>query len=264
MMRGFVVGSGVLWVLAFSATCQAHDLKVLLSRLASGPGSTETVYLSFGHVVPIDAQVDGASIDDYFVKTPSGSTLFLKKDGVGLHANELHVEEEGVYQAVAARKASIWCDVVDEQGNHRHHRGGRGTVTEGTVEKAVRSQMYAKALMVSGANGSALPEPLGHALEIVPLESPENWKAGRDLTFRVLLHGRPLNSEDLLATYVGFKPDKAWCFATSTDGKGEAVVRPSQAGTWILRVRSQRPAADTSQGYDVESYTATLVIEVRP
>jgi uncharacterized GH25 family protein len=68
-----------------------------------------------------------------------------------------------------------------------------------------------------------------------------------------------------VASYVGCKPDKAWCYATASDAKGVAVVRPSQPGTWVLRVISQKPAAKSNQNeYDLEVYTATLVLEVQP
>ena len=47
--------------------------------------------------------------------------------------------------------------------------------------------------------------------------------------------------------------------------KGIAVVRPSQAGIWVLRVKKQKPVPKDKQAeYDVESYTGTLVLEIQP
>lgn len=154
---------------------------------------------------------------------------------------------------------------MDEKGNHTHHRGPRSGVTAGTVEQATRSQMFAKALLVSGEDADTVPGALGHDIEILPVEAPSAWRVGKDVPFRVLFRGQPLRNADLVATYIGFEPDGAWCYATTTGAEGRAAVRPSQAGTWVLRVKTQRPAAPEQRAeYDVESYTATLVLEVRP
>jgi uncharacterized GH25 family protein len=242
-----------------------HELKVMASRLFSEPGSDETVYISYGHVLPIGGMIDAETLDDYHIRTPSGSVTYLKKEGSSLQANQVHVDERGVYQAVAARRPAIWCEVVDAAGKHGHVRGPRSSITEGQVEQATRSTMYAKALMVAGKESSEPPAPLGHELEIVPTQAPAAWLAGEDLTFQVLFRGEPLRGADVVATYVGFKPDGAWCYATSTNPDGQAVVRPSRAGTWVVRVKTQRPApADANGEYDLESYTATLVLEVQP
>lgn len=261
---------GVLFAAVFAVgavPARGHDLKVLVSNLVSKPGADETVYISYGHVLPVGGQIDAETLDDYHVRTPSGSVTYLKKEGVSLQANEVHVDEQGVYQAVAARQPAIWCDVVDEKGNHTHHRGPRSSAnTPGTtVEQATRSQSFAKALMLSGEESDAAPEPLGHDIEIVPVGGPSSWRAGKDVRFRVLFRGQPLRNADLQATYIGFKPDGAWCYATSTDAEGIATVRPSQAGTWVLRTKTQRPAEPGDRAeFDVEAYTATLAMEVRP
>lgn len=262
-LKGILV---IALAVAGTATARGHDLKVLVSRLISRPGADETVYISYGHVLPVGGQIDAETLDDYHIRTPSGSVTYLKKEGVSLQSNDVHVEEQGVYQAVAARRPAVWCDVVDEMGGHAHHRGPRSSVRGGgTVEQATRSQSFAKALLVSGEDAEKAPGPLGHDLEIVPVDGPSGWRSGRDVRFRVLFRGQPLRNADLVATHVGFKPDGAWCYATSTDAEGLAVVRPSQAGTWVLRAKTQRPAAPEQRAeYDVESYAATLALEVRP
>ncbi len=264
-MRRTVVAAIGLLALAQATECRAHDLKVLVSRLVAAPGEQDTVYISYGHVLPVDTPVDADTLDDYSLKTPSGSVVYLKKEGVSLQANEVHVEEEGTYQAVATRKPLVFSEVVDKQGNHTHVRGPKSGITEGTVESTTRSLQFAKALLVSGSKNNNPLEPLGHVLEIVPADTPTAWKSGQDLTFQVLFGGKPLANADVFATYIGFKPDKAWCYATSTDPKGAAVVRPSQPGTWVLKVKVQKPAPKGKQAeYDLESYSATLVLEVRP
>src|SRR5690606_17628734 len=98
----------------------AHEIKVLASRLVTEPGSRDTVYLSWGHILPVDIPVDAEAIKDYRLHTPSGSVSYLAAEGHSLHANEVHVEEEGLYTAEVTRHPSIYTVVVDEHGQHRH------------------------------------------------------------------------------------------------------------------------------------------------
>lgn len=258
-----LVIAGIALVLAVPA--RAHDMKVMASRLVTAPGDTDTVYISYGHILPVDGQIDGDTLDEYLLRTPSGSVVYLKKEGVSLQANEVHVEEDGVYQAVASRKPAVYTEVVDGKGNHTHVRGPKSSIKEGTVDHALQSHQFSKALLVSGTRVDKPVEPLGHDLEIVPLEAPSAWRNGQDLQFQVLFKGKPLRSGDLVARPIGFKPDNAWSYATSTGTKGIATIRPSQPGTWVLRVRTQKPArAEEQARFDYDSYTATLVLEIKP
>ncbi len=248
-----------------AATARAHDLRVLVARMMAAPGEEDTVYVSYGHALPVDQPIDADWLQDYHVKTPSGSVLTMVKEGTSLQSNVIHVEEQGVYQAVATQKPAVWTEVVDAKGVHAHVRAAKKSVKEGTVEDAMLIKKYAKALMISGPETTTATEPLGHELEIVPTEPSADWKAGRDLHFKVYYRGKTLPSADLVATYIGFKPDAAWCYATTADTKGSAVVRPQQAGTWVLRVKTTRPAArEKREEYNTEVITATLVLEIRP
>ena len=254
-----------LLTLATAPAARAHDLKVMAARLAAAPGETDTIYISHGHTLPVDVAIDGKTLQDYRVHTPSGSVLELTREGVSLHANEVKVEESGMYTAVATRKPAVYTEYVDKDGNHKHLPGPKSVVTEGTVDHSTKSHQFAKALLISGEAAADPAKVLGHEIEIVPVDAPGEWRSGRDLKFRVLFQGKPLSAGDVVATHVGFKPDGAWCYATSTDAKGVAVVRPSQAGTWVLRARVLKPSTRENQrDYDIESYTATLALEVKP
>src|SRR4051794_18972777 len=83
------------------ATCRAHDLRVLVARLVAATGQDDTVYVSYGHTLPVDQPIDADWLQDYHVKTPSGSVLTMVKEGTSLQSNVIHVEESGIYQAVA-------------------------------------------------------------------------------------------------------------------------------------------------------------------
>jgi len=47
--------------------------------------------------------------------------------------------------------------------------------------------------------------------------------------------------------------------------KGEFTVRPSRAGTWVVKASVKKlTQGATREQYDFESYNATLTLEVRP
>ena len=118
---------------------------------------------------------------------------------------------------------------------------------------------------MTGAAKGAAPKPLGLPLEIVPLDGPAKWRAGRALRLKVLLQGKPVVWEQVLATRVGFTPDTAWCFATETDKEGIASICVRKAGTWIVAVKVRKLAASKNRDqYDYEDRITTLTLEVRP
>lgn len=243
-----------------------HDLKVLASHLiVPKPGENTTVYLSWGHTLPVDDLVDAQTLERYDLLSPGGASTPLKKADISLQANVVEMKEEGIAQVVVSRKPAVFTFVEDKEGNRLMKRGRKSATTEGKIDYALRSQQFAKALIVTGKAKGPSVKPVGLDLEIVPLAEPADWRAGGDLRFQVLFQGKPLSQEQVLATYVGFRPDNAWCFATTTDQVGVATVRISQAGTWVLRVQVRKPTTgSTREEYDYESYTATLALEVQP
>jgi uncharacterized GH25 family protein len=255
---GLVLGTG-------GTTGYGHELKVLASHLVVQPGERTTVYLSWGHTLPVDDLVDAQVVERYEVVAPSGSATALQKENLSLQANVVELKEQGLHQVVAARKPGVITFVTDPAGNRLLKRGPKTGITEGTIDYALRSQQFAKALIVTGPATTTAPRPLGLPLEIVPLDGPAQWRAGGLLRFRVLLHGKPVAEESLVATYIGFRPANAWCYATATDREGTATVRTGRAGTWVLRAGVRRPATGSvREQYDYESYTATLALEVQP
>ncbi len=255
-------------LLAVSTSAAAHEIKVFASQQAAPEaGGKATVYLSWGHRVPVDDLIDAATIEKYELVAPDGGRAALKAADTSLQANSVELKTVGVYQAVVSRKASLFTYVFGGDGERQLKRGGKSAVTEGRIDVATRSVMCGKAVIVVGRPSEEVLKPLGQAIEIVPLDPPAKWTANTDLRFQVLIAGKPVTTEFpiLEARSVGFKPDNAWGFATTVGRKGEATVRPDRAGTWVLKVNVKRaaPEADRKE-IDQESFTATLTLEVGP
>jgi uncharacterized GH25 family protein len=265
MTRPRILLGVALLALTVASTGRAHDLKVLASRLTfDDKGGKSTIYLSWGHRLPVDDLVDGNSVERYDLIAPDGTTTALKKDERSLQANTVSLSAAGVYQAIVVRKSAVLTFVEDAEGNRVMKRGAKNSIKEGEIDYGFRSQQFGKVLLVAGAPKDGAIKPEGLPLEIVPVEGPSGWKRG-DVQFRVLFQGKPLGEETLTATRVGFEPADAWCFATHTNHDGLATIRAAEAGTWVLRVAVRKPTGSAVRDqYDYEWYTSTLTLEIRP
>lgn len=265
-MTRFLLGSAIAAALALQSA--AHEIKVFASQQAAPePGTKATVFLSWGHRVPVDDLIDAATLDRYDLIAPDGTAAPLKAADTGLQANAVEFKHAGLYRAVVSRKSSVFTYVYDTDGNRVLKRGPKTAVTEGKIDTATRSVMAGTALIVVGKPGDDAPKPVGLPVEVTPLDGPAKWGANADLRFQVLVGGKPVvNPYPVVeARYVGFKPDNAWCYATTANKDGVATVRPDRAGTWVVKVNVKRPAPEASRSeFDTESFTATLTLEVRP
>lgn len=248
-----------------SNTSIAHDIKVFSSRHSLPEGGKATIFLSWGHRVPVDDLVDTLPIERYDLIVPKGDVIALKKDGISLQANAVEFKGDGVYTAVVTRKASVYTYILGDDGERQLKRGSKTEHTKSKIDSATRYQQTGKALIVVGNPGGVAPKPIGLPVEINPLEGPAKWTANADIRFQIILDGKPVPNAEVHARDIGFKPDDAWSYATESNRKGEFTVRPSHSGTWVVKVNVKNLThCKTREEYDFESYTATLTFEVRP
>jgi uncharacterized GH25 family protein len=246
-----------------ASTVLAHEIKVLASQYIIGPTERATVYLSWGHRIPVDDLIDASAIESFVRIAPDGTSTPLKTADVSLQANVVVLEEAGIHQVVVKRKPSIYTYILDDDGNRQMKRGPKSLHVGSKIDSASRSQQCAKALLVTGKAGHEAPKAIGHAIEIVPLTGPASWSKGAEIPFQVLLEGKPLANTDVTARYLGFRPETAWCYATSTENDGKFTILPQRSGVWVVKVNVKRPAAPADRAqFDTESFTATLSLEI--
>jgi uncharacterized GH25 family protein len=252
--------------LLVASSVPAHEIKALASNQAvAQAGGKTTIYLSWGHRLPVDDLVDASTLGRYDLLSPGGKTITLKAADRSLQTNVVELPETGLYQVAVVRKPSVYTYVLDEEGNRHLRRGPKSAQNGAKIDVATRSLQCAKALISVGKLSAQAPAAAGLPIEIVPLDGPAKWTSSATLRFRVLLDGKPLPSSQVVARYVGFKPDNGWCYATFSNEKGEFTVKPCQAGTWVLKVSSKRLVQGKArEEYDLESFTATLSLEVAP
>jgi uncharacterized GH25 family protein len=214
----------------------AHEIKVFSSRHALPEGGKATIFLSWGHRVPVDELVDAASLERYELVPPAGKAVPLVREGTSLQANVVPLSQDGVYAVLVTRKASVFSYVLDDEGTRQLKRGPKTAHPADKLDSATRYQQAGKALIVVGKPGNTAPAPLGLPIEITPLEGPARWTAHTDIPFQILLDGKPVPTAEVQARPVGFKPDDAWAYATESNRQGGFRIRPSVAGTWVIKV----------------------------
>lgn len=264
MQRRF--GTWIVFTLVLCAgvtTAQAHELKVFASKLAvDRPGVKTTVYLSWGERMPVDDLIDGATLERYELRAPDGNVTRLKASGVSLQTNVEELRDAGLHELIVAKKPTVYTFFFDKSGKRLLKLAPKTEIKDGRIDYAGRSVQSAKAFIVVGPCKQP-PKPAGLVMEIVPLNAPSQWTKGATLHFQVLLEGKPLPFVNVLARYIGFTPDDAWCYATDTNREGIAHIRPSQPGTWVILVHHKRPTSGPLHDqYDFDSFMTTLTFEV--
>ena len=138
--------------------------------------------------------------------------------------------------------------------------GGRSAhkdaISAGSYEK------FAKLLLPVDGNTTGFDKVVGHKLEIVPVSNPLTAKPGDELRFKVLLNGKPAAFETIEATYDGFTDTpSAWAYSAAPVQHGEAVVKITAPGLWIVRVGVDLP--NKTAEYDEEILRAVLIFPVK-
>jgi uncharacterized GH25 family protein len=106
---------------------------------------------------------------------------------------------------------------------------------------------YSKYYLNPNAADTSFSTPLGHDLEIIPLDNPARIKSGifGKAKFRVLYKGRPLANADISATYdyYNYRTANTYAQTEKTDAKGEVSFRIDHSGLWIVRISDTRASA---------------------
>jgi len=177
----------------------------------------------------------------YAYVDPQGQQHELAPKSEGFMAERITLKDEGAYYVFAEKKPGFYT--MYEEDGRIHHKMG---TMEGcsNVVLSLYYEEYAKALVTVGQpNNDAMTKPVGHALEIVPLQNPMSLKQGDLLQVQVLFNGQPARFCEVLATYQGFSSEDDFAFATIANGKG---IHDPAAAPWPLA--GQGEEEDRSRG----------------
>jgi uncharacterized GH25 family protein len=127
--------------------------------------------------------------------------------------------------------------------------------------RRIKREKFAKALITVSADDESYKKTLGHKLEIIPASNVMKARAGDELSFKIILDGKPIKSP-VQATYDGFsRRSNTYAYVTETLEDGVAYVKVNSPGVWMVRV--EKRIEGTAKDYDIHALKATLVFSVQ-
>ncbi|HSE42600.1 MAG TPA: DUF4198 domain-containing protein [Acidobacteriota bacterium] len=129
------------------------------------------------------------------------------------------------------------------------------------------TEKYSRYLKTMIQVGSKLTDqykvPLGFKIEIVPQTNPYSLKVGESLDVEVLLDGKPLPDNAVMATYdTHSKEHDVYAQLIRTDEKGKAKINFTNSGVWMIRSNHMAELQNDPKA-EWESHWANLSFQVR-
>ncbi|MEA1867692.1 MAG: DUF4198 domain-containing protein [Thermodesulfobacteriota bacterium] len=247
-----------LSILVFSVPASAHFIWINMGDYTPSTKRPVNLTVGWGHdfASPVgNVLYNQEGLDKIYMLAPNGDELKIEPVNEIEFKVERSLKQDGAYLVVAKRKESFFTKTAD--GYKRQSKKGLKNVIQCSY-----SGMYAKAIVdVGKGGGDVFSKPLGHTLEVVPLNDPAVLREGDYLSVKVLYNNELLRTE-LYATYVGFSTEQAWAYTINTNKDGIGRIKILKPGIWLIKVGHKVPYPD-SEECDQYSYSATLTFEVK-
>ena len=255
-----------------SSSGAGHDLWVMAGQYHLAPFETTRVFINNGDHFPESLLLLGQGRVTALAlhgpaETQPISEFRVEGDSLSFEINPTSAGSHIVALSTRSRrvrlKAVEFNDYLDDNGlgSILAIREELGESNEAAVERYAK---WAKALIDVGVleadeEEPAWSKPVGHTIEIVPDENPNEVAAGGSFGVRVLYEGELLAG----ATVAGGKAGgAAGEILTTTDEDGHASVTVLSSGRWYLRTIHMIQRADDPE-VRWESFWCTLTFEVR-
>jgi hypothetical protein len=250
----------------------AHDLWVVPGKYRLAVGELTRVFINNGDAFPESLNLIGEHRITEVKLRGGGADAVLSEfrvDGQSL-TFEVRPAEPGSYViAVGIRPRTVRLKAEDFEAFLEEER--LETVSKEREEREESGQpaveryaKWAKAIVDVGAGddtkAASWTAPVGHPIEIVPLDHPNRVAPGGSLRIRVLYQGAPLGGVPIEGARAGGS-DSAGSIAGVTNDEGEATVTLPSAGRWYVRAIHLVRVSD-DPGVEWESFWSTLSFEV--
>lgn len=239
-------------------TAAAHETIMTPASLHAAAGEMLPFAIHSTHVLFEAEEVENIDIVSAHVVAGDETTDVVIREGADALEGDATAPTDGPFWMVAHRHGVVWSSTPDGW-----KRGGRDANPDAT--SAGKFERFSKALInaATDADAASWGAPLGHALEIVPLDNPAGLKAGEALRVQVL-HGGEAVSAQVEAGFRGFTDlPETYAYVTRTvedETVGPvATIKPWAPGLWAARVELRAPGDAI---FDNHVLRATLVFEV--
>jgi uncharacterized GH25 family protein len=236
-------------------TTAAHEFIIKPVQMKADPGHTLPFSVISAHAFMISEEMEPADeVDVSLIRGDGNDAVALKPNDVLMTLDgAAELKTEGTHILAGHRNGMIWTQTT-RGWKQAGKKGLTGVMSSGKYEK------FCKTLVVCGYADAGYKTVVGHKLEIVPMDDPSQAVPGRDLRFQVLYDGKPQPAE-VYATYDGFTDAaNTYAYYTETDEAGQARVRITHPGVWMVRV--QHKVEEPTEDYDSHVLRAVLVFGV--
>jgi uncharacterized GH25 family protein len=228
-------------------SAQAHEFIIKPAQLHVESGAKLPFSIMATHYFMVSEEVEAVdTVKAWLVEGEKSTPVELKENHI-LETLDGVVTTTRKGTAILVSQLQEPIETTKAEGSNRSQR--------------IKREKFSKALITVTTDDESYKKALGHKLEIVPVSNLTRARAGDDLSFRILLDGKPLKGQ-VYATYDGFsRRYMTFAYATETLDDGLAYVKVSRSGTWMVRVEKRIEA--NSKEFDLLSLKATLVFSVQ-
>ncbi|PIE74640.1 MAG: hypothetical protein CSA18_04095 [Deltaproteobacteria bacterium] len=264
-VRKGIISSIFIFFLISSSLC-AHTLWINLTshnpKYYKKFGAFSRAYFGWGHRFPVDGFLKFKNLVKFNLINPDGKKEKLIPNPGGFLATDLSLKSQGVYYVEAVKKPGFYT--MYERNGKVLHKSAPMTGLKNVI-LSLYFQEFSKALITTGKDERKnFLKPLGHKIEIIPLENPSKLKKDDIFKIKVFYKGKPARYLNVSGTYFGFSNEDDFAFATKTNKDGIAEIRLLERGNWLLKVNKKIAPDKKYKGKCLnESYTATFTFEVK-
>jgi uncharacterized GH25 family protein len=230
-------------------------------------GDTVQINVLSTHFFTVGEELEPVDVNEvYIVKNGR------RESGLPLKRNESRLWYETSYRlsddspviVAGIRKGGFYCTFTDGSYADGPPAEAAAANPGKTIARSEYFAKFSKLYLNPAANDSGFSQPLGHELEIIPLDNLAGIRAGSfsRAKFRVLYRGLPLANAEVSATYdyYDYKTANAYAQTSRTDSKGELIFRIDHGGLWLVRISDTRPS---NRGADQDNLSAILLFTAK-
>lgn len=253
--------------LFLTSTAHAHRVWVETGHTHGGEIlKAELGYGEFPELSPIAKDRESLFKPMQLVTEKGKEDLMRQRGGENYQYQSKSAVKDGSYIVTAEYVPTFWS----KNAAGEWKRVGMTEMPDATY--CEQSAMYGKQIVNVGhdsAGTAVITRPVGHRLEIVPLDNPANIHVNDRFKVKVLLNGEPLPNATVTATFDGFDTSdrskthktEAQAFSDTTNSQGEVSIIPLRQGFWKASVEHKADYPDQKVCQKQAAYT-TLTFQI--
>jgi hypothetical protein len=258
----------VFIIFAFQTFLYAHDLYLRGNPFRLNSPGTTKVSMNLAEAFPGKEQLWRADKTTSFIVSGPSSTRKLENKEKGNPSVDL--SEEGTYvigwsssPSYITIDAAHFNEYLEAEGYMNVIKIRKETGQQNKEESEKYTRYLKTMIQVGTKHTDQYKTPLGFKIEIIPQSNPYSLKVGESLNVQVLLDGKPLPDNTLMATFdTNSKEHDVYAQVLHTDKDGNAKIQLTDPGVWLLRSNYMTELKNDPKA-QWESHWANLSFDVR-